>query len=323
MQIELYSKLQNPIEAIDKIGEFFAKSGMFGCERIEQGKVLAMVCLAEHKSPIEITRTYHIIGGKLSKRAMAAYAEFRKKGGKCRWIRTGDEAITKSENDRCAEAEFTWEDTKIIVSYAMAQAEKAQLTKADSGWIKRPGNMLRARVISNALGMIAPEIFAGAEDDESQPVPERSINLAAATATVDAAKPIEVQAEKIPADNGTGSTVIHYPTAPFEPVKKSEPPTIDMTPSLAVNAPSHTPTPEPATATRSPQETAASSTLLGQVEQIIGAAGDDAMAWFVREKWLQPGQSPLELPEARLKRIVTQKESFLRSIKGVANPKSA
>lgn len=89
MQIELYSKLQNPIEAIDRIGEMFAKSGMFGCEKVEQGKILALICLAEGKSPVAITTNYHIVEGKLSKKALAALADFRTSGGKHKWLASG------------------------------------------------------------------------------------------------------------------------------------------------------------------------------------------------------------------------------------------
>ena len=87
--IELYSRINNPIDAITSIGDFFAKSGMFGCEKVEQGRVLAMECLATNKPPSVIARTYHIMDGKLSKKALAALAEFRGIGGKHKWIKDG------------------------------------------------------------------------------------------------------------------------------------------------------------------------------------------------------------------------------------------
>ena len=87
MEIQLYTKLNDPITAIEKLGLMFAKSGMFGCERTEQGQVLAMICLAEMKSPTAIVRDYHIIDGKLSKKSLAALADFRGAGGKHKWKR--------------------------------------------------------------------------------------------------------------------------------------------------------------------------------------------------------------------------------------------
>jgi len=82
--IELYDRIADPLEAIDRMGEYLAKSGMFGCEKVEQGKVIAMACLSEKKNPMDIARTYHIIDGRLSMRADAMLAEFRNRGGPAR-----------------------------------------------------------------------------------------------------------------------------------------------------------------------------------------------------------------------------------------------
>jgi len=181
MEIQLYTKLNDPmsametISAIEKLGLMFAKSGMFGCERTEQGQVLAMICLAEMKSPTAIVRDYHIIDGKLSKKSLAALADFRGAGGKHRWIQTGDEAA--KDEDKEAIGEFEFEGNKLTVRFSMADAKKAMLVRPKSAWDKQPANMLRARVISNAVAMLAPEIYAGdAGEDESQPV-TKEINL--------------------------------------------------------------------------------------------------------------------------------------------------
>ena len=169
MEIQLYTKLNDPITAIEKLGLMFAKSGMFGCERTEQGQVLAMICLAEMKSPTAIVRDYHIIDGKLSKKSLAALADFRGAGGKHKWIQTGDEAA--KDDDKEAIGEFEFQGNKLTVKFSMADAKKAMLFRPRSAWEKQPANMLRARVISNAVAMLAPEIYAGdAGEDESQPV---------------------------------------------------------------------------------------------------------------------------------------------------------
>ena len=168
MEIQLYTKLNDPISAIEKLGLMFAKSGMFGCERTEQGQVLAMICLAEMKSPTAIVRDYHIIDGKLAKKSLAALADFRGAGGKHKWIQTGDEAA--NDADKEAIGEFEFQGNKLTVKFSMADAKKAMLIRPRSAWEKQPANMLRARVISNAVAMLAPEIYAGdAGEDESQP----------------------------------------------------------------------------------------------------------------------------------------------------------
>ena len=63
MEITLYEKMSNPVEAVDRLGIMFAKSGMFGCDNENAGKMLALVCMAERKSPTDILRQYDIIGG--------------------------------------------------------------------------------------------------------------------------------------------------------------------------------------------------------------------------------------------------------------------
>ena len=158
--------MNDPLGAVEKLGDWMAKSGLFGCEKAEQGRVLAMICMTERKSPTAILRTYHLVGGKLSKKAMAAFAEFRRAGGKVRWIQTGDEPNAKE-----ASAVFTWEGNDTTWSYSLDDATRAGLVRPNSGWVLRPGNMLRSKVISNALGALAPEIFAGEDESDIQDRP--------------------------------------------------------------------------------------------------------------------------------------------------------
>jgi hypothetical protein len=104
-------------------------------------------------------KTYHIIGGKLSKRADAMLADFRKVG-KWTW------KDLKNNDLQSASVEF--EGQKYEVSYSTEDAKRAGLlpAKAGSGWAKYPANMLRARLISETLRAIAPEIVQGAYTPE-------------------------------------------------------------------------------------------------------------------------------------------------------------
>lgn len=287
MEIELYSKMQNPIDAITALGSMFAKSGMFGCDRVEQGQVLAMVCLAERKSPTEITRTYDIIGGKLRKKAMAAHAEFRAKGAKIKWLNTGDDGIE-------ARAEITFEGATVVCSYAMASAQKAGLVREKSAWVTNPSNMLRARVISNAIGMLAPEIYAGEEDGEFQSSPAPEIKMAAPAPAPAPVNRLENVAQ-------TAAPVVTPAPAPF----------IDV-PTVTEPAP----TPEPAPAAPMPSPVAES--LVSQVETAIGDQGPTAVRWMIANGWLQAGQTLDALGEKKMLRIIKNRESFLRAIAGGA-----
>ena len=153
-ELTLYDKIENPIQAAQELGKAFAASGMFGCEKVEQGTILALACMAERKTPFEIMRTYHLIGGKLAMRADAMLAAFRKLGGKVTW---------KQYDDAGAKAVFKMDENDLELSFLIEDAKRAGFipAKPGSGWTKHPGAMMRARLISMAVRMLCPEAVAG------------------------------------------------------------------------------------------------------------------------------------------------------------------
>lgn len=155
--LEVYKHIDNPFEAAMKIGPHFARSGLFGCDTEQAGTILALACLTEGKTPFDIVRQYDIVKGKLRKKSLAIAAEFRQRGGKIKWINTG-------EDGKEASAEFTFEEQTITQRFTIADAQRAKLVKADSNWEKTPANMLRARVLSNGISILCPEIVAGVAD---------------------------------------------------------------------------------------------------------------------------------------------------------------
>ena len=50
-------------------------SAMFGCANANQGRVMAMTCLTERKSPFWLKTRYHLIEGNFSMRTDAMLAE--------------------------------------------------------------------------------------------------------------------------------------------------------------------------------------------------------------------------------------------------------
>ncbi len=154
MQITVYQKMDNPLQAIEVLGEVFTKSGMFGCDRTDQGKVLALACLAEQKNPFEIMRRYHLMnGGKLAMRSDAMLAEFKVIGGKCKWF-------SKLNDTKTAKAQFIFGENDLTEEYTIEDAQREGLTGRDN-WKKSTPDMLRARLVSKVLRMIAPQIVAG------------------------------------------------------------------------------------------------------------------------------------------------------------------
>lgn len=189
-------KSADPTLALEKAGRWFAKSGLFGCDREEQGMILALTCMSEGISPVEFCRTYDICEGKIRKKAMAGLAQFRQKGGRVKWVETGDDG-------KKAEADFTFEGNTIRVSYTIEQARLAGLVKPKGSWEKNPGNMLRARVTSNALGMLCPEIYAGEYEDDRPAGDMPTIKLESSPtvqppAPAESPRTIDVPAETVP-----------------------------------------------------------------------------------------------------------------------------
>ncbi len=307
MEITLYEKMSNPVEAVDRLGIMFAKSGMFGCDNENAGKMLALVCMAERKSPTDILRQYDIIGGKLRKKALASFAEFRAKGGKVKWLATG-------EDGKKAEAEFSFEGQTIKVAFDIEQAKKGgAIFKDGSNWVKTPGNMLRARCLSNAIAMLCPEIFAGGEESiEADDTPAPEIKLSPSPAA-ESPKPTPAPATVI-----VEAEVVGEPSS--KPVTVAAPPTESAksdAPAPVTPAPAATPEPPKAPAAAPVAELP--DEMVTRIEAAIG--GDHAVAaikWLIKEGWLKHGEGLAQLSEARANRILKQTASFLRAVTGSA-----
>jgi len=169
-EIQTYEKM-NDLPSVQALGGAIATSGMFGCDKPEQGVIIALQCIAENKAPLEMAKNYHLVKGKLTKRADSMLADFKRSGGKIKW---GD-----IKNRDVQSGTFTDPDGNVYdVSYSIDDAKAAGVynSKTDSPWQKTPAAMMRARLVSETLRAIAPEIVTGvytpeeaAQFDEVQP----------------------------------------------------------------------------------------------------------------------------------------------------------
>ena len=160
--LTLYGRMPDPLAAIKTLGEAFKTSPMLGLTTPGDGIVLAMTCMADGITPLDFIRKYHIIEGRPSMRADAMTAEFRRRGGKVRWLQLGDSGT--------AEAEFEFEGQTLKMAFTLEDARrllgkgkdgKDRIDKPGGNWEKDPGAMLRARLTSKAIRILAPEIVAG------------------------------------------------------------------------------------------------------------------------------------------------------------------
>lgn len=212
---ELYRALQASSETMNTLSELakmFTQSQIMGVKTPGDGIVLAMTCMAERITPMEFVQTYHIIQGRPSMRADAMLAKFRSAGGKVVWLNVGDDG-------KEARAKFSYGGDEMEIAFTLAEAErligKKRLEDPDGNWFKSRGPMLRARLTSKALRIIAPELVSGTylpeEIEESLPATEtaeeKKAKLEARRAEL---KAMEVEAASTPA-------------VPAEPAKRGRP----------------------------------------------------------------------------------------------------
>jgi hypothetical protein len=295
MEIELYSKLQNPIEAIDKLGDWLAKSGMFGCDKTEQGKIMALAMLVEKKSPFQLKREYHFYNGQMSDRADSMLAKFRGAGGKHRVLKRDAEG---------ASVELTHDGNTQVFTFLWTDAEKEPFVWAyDKKTGQRLGpktnyatprartQMLWSRVISEGVRTMTPEIVAGVytpeEIDATDTLPAgQQINMAAAApnqapattqAPVTKAEPIDVVSKVVPLP------------LPTEPVSQTAPPedTKELAQAGLASVQPPTTTTAPASAPVAPgQETHVTDEMVEQVGLALVGNFLPALRWMLKEKWL-------------------------------------
>lgn len=305
-QVTLYDRITDPVGAAIQLGKSFAGSGMFGVTSDAAGTILALACLAQRCTPFDIARSYDIIGGKLRKKAMRCAAEFRQLGGKYRWIKTGDDGQEAS-------AEFEFEGQKLTVSFTIEQAKRQGLVRADSNWIKTPGNMLRARVCSNAIAMLAPEVIAGDEDSDEPAEMRPLLPESAPTHESDDYNVAELKKTLSEAQTAPKAAVIVMP--PVEPAKQPE------------TAPTQsTPQPQPQQqAQKPPAFTATIDPTTGLLDvdtqsAVLAAIPDDkqdaAHKWFLARGWLKDGQTLGHLTVKRAQSIIDRPAEFLKTVEG-------
>lgn len=154
--IALYDNPASQMAAIEQLGGFIASSGLCGCEKKEQGILIAFTCLAERITPIQFARKYDIVSGKLSQKSASMLAEFRTKyGGDYEWLEMGDDG-------KSAKLKLIYKRRETDILYTIEDAQRAGLVNGKNpNWKTRPGEMLRSRVITKGLRMVCPEIAAG------------------------------------------------------------------------------------------------------------------------------------------------------------------
>lgn len=171
----VYDRISDPMSAIKTLGLSIFKSGIFGLDKPEQGEILAMQCMVEKKSPLELARTYHFIQGQLAIRSDALLAKFHQAGGTVEWGERTDERVTAVFRKGTSSAAIV-ADMKEYVGNGTALGKDGKLK---DNWKKWPRRMLTARAISEGVRLIAPECCFGTYTvEELDATPSRPLTRA-------------------------------------------------------------------------------------------------------------------------------------------------
>jgi hypothetical protein len=140
-----------PFSDLERLGEYIAKSNLFGIKTKEQAIVLMAIAQAEGRHPVEAARDYDIVNNRPAKKAEAMLRDFIQAGGKVQW-----HALT----DELADATFTHPQTgEVRIDWDMKRAQTA-FGKKDM-YAKFPRQMLRSRVVSEGVRTLWPLATSG------------------------------------------------------------------------------------------------------------------------------------------------------------------
>lgn len=158
--VSIWSRVSDPIAASESIGKWLSQTGMLGVKSPGEGAVVALSCMCDNMSLTEHGRRYHMVDGKQTMRADRMLAEFRAAGGRVKWLNVGDDG-------KEARAEFEYDGQSIELAYTVEDGRKSAGDKFDklgSNWQRDVGSMLRARLTTKAVRILAPELIAGVYD---------------------------------------------------------------------------------------------------------------------------------------------------------------
>jgi hypothetical protein len=161
-----------PITEMQTMAEAIAQSGLFGIKTPTQALALGLLCQAEGRHPAEAARDYHIIQGRPTLKADAMLARFQQAGGRVEWTRYDDEAVVGVFSHPSG--------GKITIDWTIERAKAAGLASKEV-WKQYPRNMLRSRVISEAIRTVYPGVLSGCylEDEIPESVTVKSEPVAA------------------------------------------------------------------------------------------------------------------------------------------------
>lgn len=204
--LQVYGRIDNPLSFSQEMGKTFA--ALTGCS-LEQGPAVALTCMCEGLTPLNFVRKYHMIQGRPTMRADAMRAEFRMNhGGDFEIIELSPEVVAIKVTDakgRERDFRLTWlEAQQELWPWKSGKGPAAKeprdreptIANLKDNWSTPRGrqNMMLARVTSEAMRAMCPELVAGVY------TPEEMTDAIDANFTVVATLPASGAARKTASD---------------------------------------------------------------------------------------------------------------------------
>ncbi len=142
---------------LDELGRLYAQSGVFGDINPAVGAVIAQHIYQTGSTPVEFAANYDVLGSKISPKAKYLLARLLAVGGS---YDIGD------YTDQKVSITFSYGKVSRTITTTIDDAERAGLTRDSKGrvksmWQRFPRRMLFARVVSEGVGIVAPNVNAG------------------------------------------------------------------------------------------------------------------------------------------------------------------
>lgn len=145
------------MDELDALGKIYAQSGVFGDINPAVGTVIAQHVYQTGSTPVEFAANYDVLGSKISPKAKYLLA---------RLLAVGGSYDIHDYDDTKVSISFSYGKVSRTITTTIEDAERAGLTRDGKGriksmWQRFPRRMLFARVVSEGVGVVAPNVNAG------------------------------------------------------------------------------------------------------------------------------------------------------------------
>jgi len=200
--------IQLPIHSMQDLvvaGDILGKTDIVGARNSSEGFTIACICHQQGITYAQFAETYHLVFGRISKRADAMLADLVRMGGTYKVkARTADKAsIEISFGGNKQTFTLTWADTQ---EETFPYKKDGRALKEQYSTPRGRTQMMWARVLSDGIRAICPQANAGyytpeeVEDFAAPEIPAVATTVIDVPATEVAPAPAAVPAEAAPAN---------------------------------------------------------------------------------------------------------------------------